>query len=67
MAVSKLGVKIRRLRTQAGLSQTALAKRAKVTQGFISQLEVGLRQDAQARVMVRLAKALGVPLGELLG
>ena len=43
-----------------------LAKRAKVTQGYISQLEAGTIQDIGTKVAVRLAKALGVPVTDLL-
>ncbi len=67
MTPRKMSVTIRRLREQAGMSQAVLAKRAKVTQGFISQIEAGIRKNISARVAVRLAKALGVPVTELLG
>ena len=49
------------------MTQAELAKRAKLTQGYISQLEAGAKQDIGAKVAVRLAKALGVPVTELLG
>jgi len=58
---------IRRLREAQGITQAVLAKRAKVTQGYISQLEAGTKTEIGARVAVRLAKALGVPVTELLG
>lgn len=67
MTPRKMSVTIRRLREAQGLTQAQLAKRAKVTQGYISQLEAGERQDIGAKLAVRLAKALGVPLTELLG
>jgi transcriptional regulator with XRE-family HTH domain len=49
------------------MSQRALAGKAKVTQGLIHQLETGAIQDVRSRVVVKLAKALGVPVTELLG
>jgi transcriptional regulator with XRE-family HTH domain len=49
------------------MTQRALAAKAKVTQGLIHQLETGLIQDARSQVVVKLAKALGVPVTELLG
>ena len=49
------------------MSQRALAAKAKVTQGLIHQLETGVIQDVRSQVVVRLAKALGVPVTELLG
>ena len=48
------------------MTQRALAARAKVTQGLIHQLETGLIQDVRSQVVVRLAKALGVPVTALL-
>jgi transcriptional regulator with XRE-family HTH domain len=62
-----MSVTIRRLRETRGLTQAELAKRAKLTQGYISQLEAGMKKDIGAKVAVRLAKALEVPLTELLG
>jgi len=61
-----MSITIRRLRGETGLTQAQLAKRAKVTQGYISQLEAGTKKEISARVAVRLAKALGVPVTELL-
>ena len=57
---------IRRLREKRSLTQAGLAKRAKLTQGYISQLEAGAKKDIGAKVAVRLAKALGVPVTKLL-
>jgi transcriptional regulator with XRE-family HTH domain len=66
MTPRKMSITIRRLRGETGLTQAQLAKRAKVTQGYISQLEAGTKKEISARVAVRLAKALGVPVTELL-
>ena len=49
------------------MTQAELAKAARVTQGYISQLEAGTKKDIGAKVAVRLAKALDVPVTELLG
>lgn len=49
------------------MTQAELAKAARVTQGYISQLEAGTTKDIGAKVAVRLAKALDVPVTELLG
>jgi len=57
---------IRRLREQRGLTQAELAKRAKLTQGYISQLEAGAKEDIGANVAVRLAQALGVSMDDLI-
>ena len=44
------------------MTQEELALKAKVTQGYISQLESGAKKDIGAKVAVRLAEALGVPV-----
>ena len=62
----KMSATIRRLRARQGMTQEELAKKAKVTQGYISQLESGAKKEIGARVAVRLAEALGVPVTELL-
>jgi transcriptional regulator with XRE-family HTH domain len=64
--MSPLGRRVKRLRTTHGMSQRMLAAKAKVTQGLIHQLETGVIQDVRSQVVVRLAKALGVPVTELL-
>jgi transcriptional regulator with XRE-family HTH domain len=63
----KMSAMIRRLRERQNMTQAELAKKAKVTQGYISQLEAGAKKDIGAKVAVRLAEALGVPVTELLG
>ena len=67
MTASAMGRRVKRLRTAKGMSQRTLATKAKVTQGLIHQLETGMIQDVRSQVVVRLAKALGVPVTELLG
>jgi transcriptional regulator with XRE-family HTH domain len=39
-----------------------LAKAAKVTPGYIAQLEMGLKKNPSLAVLKRIAKALGVPV-----
>ena len=67
MAASAMGRRVKRLREAKGLSQRTLAAKAKVTQGLIHQLETGAIQDVRSQVVVKLAKAFGVPVTELLG
>ncbi len=57
---------IQELRESKDMSQRELAKRAKVTQGYVAQLEQGLKRNPSLTVLQRLAKALGVPVRELL-
>ena len=46
--------------------QRKLAARAKVTQGYIAQLETGTRRRLSLEVADRLARALGVGVTDLL-
>jgi transcriptional regulator with XRE-family HTH domain len=58
----------KRLRERRKLSQNELAKRARVSQSYLSKLEAGQRGKAiSVEIVKRLAKALGVPVTELLG
>lgn len=51
---------------QKGMTQEQAAKKAGVTKSYVSQLETGLRKNPSLPVLRRLAKALGVPVTELL-
>ena len=57
-----LGDRIRAIRGERGLSATALARRAKVSTGFISQVEKE-RSRPSLEVLRRIALALEVPIG----
>ncbi|HWU39678.1 MAG TPA: helix-turn-helix transcriptional regulator [Candidatus Acidoferrum sp.] len=59
-------MKLRTWRQERGFTQEELAKKAKVTKRYISQLETGLQENPPLPVLQRLAKALGVSVGELL-
>jgi transcriptional regulator with XRE-family HTH domain len=59
-------MKLKQLRTQQGLNQTAIAKKVRVTQAYIAMLEKG-RENPTLDVLERLAKALKVTVGELVG
>jgi transcriptional regulator with XRE-family HTH domain len=65
MAPTRLGRTIKRLRLARGLTQVELAKRVRISQAFVAQLETGVRPSLRLPVAVRLARALGVELGEL--
>lgn len=66
MATTRLGMRLKRLRIANGLIQVTLAKRARVTQGYIAQLESGIQKDPSLATVRRLARALKVSMGELL-
>jgi len=63
----RLGEKVRRLRTERGLTQTELADRAGVSQAIISRLENKIRTNVNADVLKGLAKALGCTTDYLVG
>lgn len=60
-----MGQQIKKLREQRGLSQAALAARAKITREYVNKLEAG-RYDPTVGVLQRLAKAMGVSVTALL-
>jgi transcriptional regulator with XRE-family HTH domain len=61
----RLAMKLKALRERRGLTQADLAKLAKVSPGYLARLET-LRHDPKLSTLVKLARALGVPVGELL-
>lgn len=61
-----LGPKLRRLRRRRKLSQEALARRLGVRREHIAQIELGAIQSPRIETRRRLAKALGVPITQLL-
>ncbi len=61
----KFGKNVRTKRQQLGLSQEALAFEARSNRTYISDVERGTRNPS-IEVVQRIAKALGVTMGELL-
>ena len=59
-------MRLKKLRTAHGMSQEALAKQTNITREYVNKLEAG-RYDPTVSVVQRLAKALRVSVGELLG
>ena len=74
MAASKqnlVGDRIRKLRTEAGISQDALSTKCQaagwdISRGTFAKIEAGLRRVNDAEVVV-LAKVLNCDIAELLG
>ncbi len=64
-ALKKLGVRLRALREQQGLSQEALADRASIGRSYMSGIERGVRNCSTLHLL-RLARALRVRIGDLL-
>jgi transcriptional regulator with XRE-family HTH domain len=58
---------LKRLRDEKRLSQAALARQAEVSPAYLSELEGGQGKRPSGQVLMRLAKALGVTIAEVLG
>lgn len=61
-----IGHRIRHYRRELGLNQTALARKAGVNQGFLSEIERGRRKPSPSSLQA-LAVALDVPPAVLIG
>lgn len=57
---------LRTVRERRRLTQVELAKKAQVGRTYIVKLESGDKKNPSLAVLQRLAKALGVPVTELL-
>jgi transcriptional regulator with XRE-family HTH domain len=57
-------MRLRTIRMRQGLSQEALARRSRVSRVYVNKLETQ-KQDPRLSVVVRLAKALKVKVGDL--
>jgi transcriptional regulator with XRE-family HTH domain len=66
MSPRRLATVIKKLREAQGLTQEQLAKKAGLSQAYLSQLEAGDKKHPSLPALKRLARALGVPVGELL-
>ncbi len=62
----RIGRMLKRLRETREWSQPELAKRAKVSQAYLAEIERGTKKNPSLPVLKRLARALGVPVTELL-
>ena len=60
-----LAVKLKQLRTARQWSQAVLAQKTGLSPGYIARLEMR-RHDPKLSTLIKLAKALGVPVTELL-
>lgn len=61
--LKRLGARIRELRQRQGLSQEALADRARIDRSYMSGIERGVRNMSVLK-LEKLAKALGVRVSE---
>jgi XRE family transcriptional regulator, aerobic/anaerobic benzoate catabolism transcriptional regulator len=60
----RLGVRVRMLRNQRGMSRKALAQHAKVSERYLAQLEAGLGNGSIV-LLRRIARAIGLPVTQL--
>ncbi|OYV86526.1 MAG: hypothetical protein B7Z73_11600 [Planctomycetia bacterium 21-64-5] len=60
-----LGNTVKELRVKAGLSQEALADRARIHRTYVSQLERGLKSPTIS-VLLRIAEALATPASSII-
>ena len=63
---SRMATNILALRAEREWSQPHLSRRAKVSQAGVTQRETSARQNPSLPTLRRIAKALGVPIAELL-
>lgn len=66
MSSKRIGRVLKTLREGKGLTQAQLAKKARLTEAYVSMLETGKRKTPSLAALQQLAKALGVPVTELL-
>ncbi len=65
MSPKRLAVLLTKRREAAKMTQEELARRAKLSRGYLADLEAGHRTNPSVSVLRRLSKALGVPVAEL--
>ena len=63
--MKSVSIKLKRLRRRRGLTQEGLARKAKLSLGYLARLETN-RHDPSLSTLQKLAKALGVPASDLL-
>ena len=62
--LQRLGVRVRTLRNQRGMTRKALARHAKVSERYLAQLEAGLGNGSIV-LLRRIAHAIGLPITQL--
>jgi len=62
---SELGARIRKIRSDKGLTGQELAKQSRISPTYLSEIERGL-SDISGEKLIRIADALGVDLNDLI-
>ena len=57
-------MRLRKIRTDRGITQETLARRARISRVYLAEIE-GRRRDPSLSIVVRLARALKVKVGDL--
>jgi transcriptional regulator with XRE-family HTH domain len=65
--MGNLGSTVRALRVERDMSQSQLAKAADVARSYVSMIESGARTNVGTDTLARLAAALGLSAGAILG
>jgi transcriptional regulator with XRE-family HTH domain len=66
MSIITIALKVQRLRAKRGWTQAQLAKKARLHLTTIGKIEAGMRKYPDLETRKKLAKALEVPITELL-
>lgn len=53
------------IRTEKGLTQGELAKKAGVSRTIINQLETGAREVTTSKTMLKISRALDIPIADI--
>ncbi len=64
--VKRMAAHLKKLRMMKKMSQAELAEKAGISRGYLIRLEAA-QQDPTLGTLEKLARALGVPVTELLG
>ena len=65
--MGNLGSTVRALRVERDMSQSQIAKAANVARSYVSMIESGARTNIGTDTLARLAAALGLSAGAILG
>ena len=60
-----IGIRIKKLRTKAGLTQEGLARKADIPYTTLTKVESGVIKNPSVQVIVKIADALGVTMENL--
>lgn len=61
------GRMIRRMRTNLGMTQSELAKKAGLTSAYISRIELNKAGQTSQRTYARIARAMGMSIDQMFG